>query len=224
MTAERFTVRWIGLLVLLAGLIVASPFVVSLLDANASCFGTETACRDMAQVFAHYGRAMILVLVVIPLLVAVAARTLTVGVFAWAFPFALLMSAGSLPLLHAIGGPDADSIDTAMAHPALIPLLFLLVLLVALSAESEGDERRFWRIMMGVFAVATIFVVSATWIPGLALMPFVGQAAEPIGGYLNAGHNALGLTSHLGQLTNTCLIAFALAAAGMMISARHARG
>lgn len=224
MNAERFTVRWVGLLAFFAALVAALPLVVELLDRNAACFGTETACHEMAEMLAHYGRSLAMVLVLVPLLVTVAARTLTIGVFAWAFPFALLMAAGSLPLLYALGSADAASIDAVLGHAALLPLLFLLVLCVALSAESEEVEGNLWRILMGLVAVATIFVISTAWLPGFALMPYVGAAAGSISYYADAGHTALGLTTHLGQLANTCLLAFALAAAGMMMSARHARG
>jgi hypothetical protein len=224
MSGERFTLRWIALVVLLGVLIVASPYIVELLTRNAACFGTENACRDMAEVFAHYGRSMILVVVLIPLLVAVAARTLSAGVFAWAFPFALLMVAGSLPLLYAVGGPEVATWAEAAAHPALVPLIFLLVLFLALSVESEDGIGGIWRVAMPLVALLTLFLTSTAWLPGVALMPYVGETAQPIGYYLGEAHGALGLGEQIGPFVNLCLLAFVLAAAGMMMSARSRSG
>jgi hypothetical protein len=224
MSGERFTLRWIALFVLLGVLIVASPYIVELLTQNAACFGTEHACADMAGVYAHYGRSMVLVLVLIPLLVAVAARALSAGVFAWAFPFALLMVAGALPLLYAVGGPEVSTLAEAMAHPALIPIFFLLVLFLALSVESEDGVGGMWRVAMPLVALITLFLTSSAWLPGVALMPVLGPTAQPIGFYLGEAHGALGLGERIGPFVNLCLLAFVLAAAGMMMSARSRSG
>jgi hypothetical protein len=224
MSGERFTLRWIGLFALLAALIALSPLLVEQLTRNAACFGTEHACADMARVYAHYGRSMILVLVLVPLLVTVAARSLYAGAFAWAFPFALLMVAGALPLLHAVGGPGVASFEEAMAHPSVVPILFLLVLFLALSVESEDGVGGFWRVTMPLVALVTLFLTSPAWLPGFALMPYVGQGAAPIGFYLGEAQGALGLASRIGAFVNLCLLAFVLAAAGMMMSARSRSG
>lgn len=224
MSGERFTVRWIMLFALLAALILASPFIVEMLDANAACFGTEHACADMAGVYAHYGRSMVLVIVLIPLLVTVAARALSAGVFAWAFPFALLMAAGALPLLYAVGGPEISTLDEAMAHPGLIPVFFLLVLFLALSVESDDGHGKMWRVAMPLLALLTLFLTSSAWLPGVALMPVVGQTAQPVGFYLGEAQGVLGLGERIGPFVNLCLLAFVLAAAGMMMSARSRSG
>lgn len=224
MSGERFTVRWIGLFVLLAVLIAASPTIVELLTRNAACFGTENACADMAGVFKHYGRTLILILVLIPLMVSVAARSLYAGVFAWAFPFALLMTAGALPLLYAVGGPEASSIADAAAHPALVPTLFLLVLFLALSVESEDGFGGMWRVAMPLVALVTLFFTWPAWLPGFALMPYVGESAQPMGAYLGEAQGALGLGERIGTFGNLALLAFVLAAAGMMMSARSRSG
>jgi hypothetical protein len=220
MSGEVFTRRWLAMFALLAALIAASPLLIDLLTRNAGCFGTESACRDMAEVFKAHGRSWILILALIPLAVMIATRTLTVGLFAWAFPFALLMLAGALPLLFAIGGPEVAGWNDMIGHPAIVPLLFLLVLLVALSAEDEERGGLVWRVLMAVVAVAALFLTSAAWLPGFALMPVIGQAAELIGHYLGTAQHALGLGKQIAQLVNTCLLAFVLAAAGMMVSAR----
>ena len=46
----------------------------------------------------------------------------------------------------------------------------------------------------------------------------------PIGFYLGAAHQALGIGERIGPFVNLCLLAFVLAAAGMMMSARSRGG
>jgi hypothetical protein len=208
------------MLALLAALIAVSPLLIDLLIRNASCFGSDSACSDMAKMFERYGRSWIMIVALIPLTVMIANRTLTAGVFAWAFPFALLMLAGSLPLFYAIGTPEISGWGDLLSYPSLVPLLFLLVLLVALGVEDEAGGGMLWHVAMGLVAVVTLFITSAAWLPGIALMPFVGQAAQPAAFYFGAAHHALGLGHQIAALANTCLIAFVLAAAGMMVSAR----
>ena len=81
-----------------------------------------------------------------------------------------------------------------------------------------------WRVLMPLVALATLFLTSTAWLPGFALMPYVGQGAAPIGFYLGVAHHALGIGERIGPFVNLCLLAFVLAAAGMMMSARSRGG
>lgn len=224
MSGERFARRWALLLALLAALIFASPFLVRLLDRNAACFGTEHACSDMAEVFAAHGRAVVLAIALIPLLVTIAARALTLGAALWAIPFALLMIAGALPLLWAIGSPQIDGWDDLLGHPGIVPLLFLLVMLLALSGEGEDGIGGMWQVATPLVAFVTLFLTFAAWLPGVAMLPVLGAAAAPTGAWFVKAHGAIGIAGHGAALVNLCLLAFVLAAAGMLMSGRARSG
>ncbi|MBO9713629.1 hypothetical protein [Sphingomonas sp.] len=220
MSGERFMRRWMMLLALLAALIASSPLLVQLLNHNAGCFGTDHACADMAGMFEVHGRALILALVLVPLLVAIAARALTQGVAIWALPFALLMTAGALPLLGAIGAPGSDGWRELFANAGVIPFVFLLVLLVAMSGDSDEGVGGIWQVVTPLVALAALFFTSTAWLPGVALMPVVGHAAQPVGLYLGEAQATLGIADRIAPLVNISLLLFVLASAGMMMSAR----
>lgn len=221
MNADVFTRRWLGLFALLAGLIAIAPYFVDVVVANSGC-GEASRCADAHEVLALYGRRLTLVVILVPLAVAIAARALTIGAFLWAFPFALLMVAGALPLMFETEQFAAMTNWTeVLAVPALIPLLFLVLLLVALSAypdDREGGTARAWRAVLGLIAIATLFVTAPAWLNGVATLPYAGEFAVPVAHALASAHAALGITEQLAQLGNYCLIAFILCAAGLVVS------
>ncbi len=223
MSADSFRRRWLGLFAMLAGLVFIAPYLIQVLVANSGCHDTSGACAMLQETLEYHGRWLMLALALAPLIVAVAARALTTGVFVWAFPFALVMLAGAMPLmtgLSAIRSPD--DVSALLALPAAVPSLFLLVLLVVLSAGSdeEGGAAGAWKVVLGFVAGAAVFVTAQAWLEGLATLPYVGQAAGPLAGYFAQAHAALGITQQLPRLANTALIGFILAGAGMMASTR----
>lgn len=227
MSADAFRRRWLGLFALLSGLIFLSPWLIHALVGNSGCQGTSGACASLQATLEYHSRWIVLAIVLAPLIVAVAARTLTTGVFVWAFPFALLMLAGATPLLVALS--DIRSADFAaglLDLPAIVPLLFLVVLLVTLSAggDEEGGASGAWKLVLGFVAGAAVFVTAQSWLIGLASVPYAAPAAGPLDFYLARAHAALGITAQLPQLANTSLIAFILAGAGMMASSRGGGG
>lgn len=227
MSADVFRRRWLGLLAMLAGLIFIAPYLIQVLVANSGCRDVSGACDSLHDTLDYHGRWLALAIALAPLIVAVATRTLTAGVFAWAFPFALLMLAGAMPLLAGLADiHSADAAGDLLELPAAIPLLFLLVLLVALSAGSdeEGGAAAAWKVVLGFVAVAAVFVTAQAWLIGLATLPYVGPYAAPIGAILARAHAALGITAQLPRLANLSLLGFILASAGMMASARGGGG
>ncbi|MEI9928718.1 MAG: hypothetical protein WDN44_14860 [Sphingomonas sp.] len=91
--------------------------------------------------------------------------------FAWGFPFGLLMLAGSVPLLLATPALQSpDFMTEVVALPATTPFLFLIVLFVALSAcdDTQGSAAAAWRTVQGFVAVATVFVTAPAWLVGFA--------------------------------------------------------
>jgi hypothetical protein len=222
MSAEQFTRRWAYMVAMLAALIAASPYFVQMLLQNSTCFHSENACASMAEVYAHYGRSLILIIVLIPLCVTIAGRALAVGVFAWAFPFALLMLAGALPLLHSIGAPaGTESLSDALSEPAAMPLLFFVVLLLALSAhpdEVSSGAATAWRTVLGFVVVATVFVTAPVWLVGFAEIPYIGQFSVPIAVNFAKAHAMLGIAQQLVQIGFGCLVAFIVCAAGLVFS------
>jgi hypothetical protein len=227
MNADVFRRRWLGLFALLAGLIFLAPYLIQVLVSNSGCRDTSGACAALEATFDYHQRWLVLAIALAPLAVAIAGRTLTAGVFAWAFPFALLMLAGAMPLLTGLSDiRTADEMQALLELPAMLPMLFLLVLLVALSAghEEDGTAAAAWKALLAFAAGAAVFVTAQAWLPGLATFPYIGHAALPLERYLAKAHAALGITAQLPQLSNTCLIAFILAAAGLMASARGGTG
>jgi hypothetical protein len=226
-SADVFRRRWLGLLALLSGLIFLSPYLIQVLVGNSGCAGTSGACDSLRETLEYHGRWLVLAIALAPLIVAVAARALTAGVFAWAFPFALLMLAGATPLLAGLSEIRSASDASALLElPAVIPVLFLLVLLVTLSAgdDEEGGAAGAWKLVLGFVALAAVFVTAQAWLPGLSMLPYVGPAAGPLGLWLAKAHAALGITAQLPRLANLALIGFILAGAGMMASARSGSG
>jgi hypothetical protein len=226
-SADIFRRRWLGLFAMLAGLIFIAPYLIHAVVANSGCQGTSGACDSLQDTLDYHSRWLLLAIALAPLIVAVATRTLTAGVFIWAFPFALLMLAGAMPLLT--GFSDVHSADDAsalLALPAIIPLLFLLVLLVTLSAgnDEEGGAAAAWKAVLGFAALAAVFVTAQAWLTGLATLPYAGPFAAPIGAFIARAHAALGITAQLPRLANLSLIGFILAGAGMMASARGGGG
>lgn len=227
MSADIFRRRWLGLFAMLAGLIFIAPYLLHTVVANSGCQGTSGACDALQDTLDYHARWLVLAIALAPLIVAVAMRTLTAGVFAWAFPFALLMLAGAMPLLVGLSDiRSADALSDLLALPAILPLLFLLVLLVTLSAgdDEEGGAAAAWKAVLGFVALAAVFVTAQAWLTGLATLPYVGPFAGPLGVYLAKAHAALGITAQLPRLANTSLIGFILAGAGMMASARGGGG
>lgn len=227
MSADVFRRRWLGLFALLSGLIFLAPYLIRVLVANSGCHDTSGACDSLQDTLDYHGRWLALAIVLAPLIVAVAARTLTAGVFVWAFPFAVLMLAGAMPLLTALSGiHSTDDASRLLELPAVIPLLFLLVLLVALSAGSdeEGGAAAAWKVVLGFVAGAAVFVTAQAWLIGLATLPYAGPYAMPIGLMLAKAHAALGITAQLPRFANLSLLGFILASAGMMASARGSGG
>lgn len=222
MSAESFTRRWIGLFALFAGLIAIAPYFTQVVVANSGCHGA--ACAQADEVLSHYARRIILVVVLVPLLIAVAMRSLTAGGFGWAFPFALLMTAGALPLAADASDFHAPGVWAELLESsAIMPFLFLLLLLVAYSAhpdDQEGGGAPAWRTLLGFVALATLFVTAPAWVPGLAALPHADAIAGPLGRALANGHAALGISDQLGSFANYCLMAFVLAAAGLLYSGR----
>ena len=223
MSAEAFMRRWLGLFALLSGLIVLEPFLISALVSHSGCRDVSGACDSLRAALEYHGSWLVLAIVLAPLIVAVAARTLTMGIFAWAFPFALLMMAGAMPLFVALSGfMQPDYLANLLEMTALIPLLFLLVLLLALSVGSDEDKGAAgaWKLILGFVALAATFVSAPAWLLGLEGLPYAGQLAPMLSYYLGKAHGALGITERVPQLTNTALIAFTLAAAGTMLASR----
>ena len=215
--------RWLGLFAMLSGLIVLAPFLIKVLLANSGCGDTQGACNSLNGALEYHGAWLVLAIALAPLIVAIAMRTLTMGIFAWAFPFALLMMAGAMPLFVALSKfMEADYLANLMALPALIPLLFLLVLLLALSVGSDDDKGAagVWKLILGFVALAAAFVSAPAWLIGLEGLPYAGQLAPVLSYYLGVAHNALGITARVPQLTNSALIGFTLAAAGTMLASR----
>lgn len=227
MSAEVFRRRWLGLFAVLAGLIFIAPYLIHTVIANSGCQGTSGACDALQDTLDYHAGWLVLAIALAPLIVAVAARTLTTGMFAWAFPFAMLMLAGAMPLLTGLSDIHSfDAVSDLIALPAIIPLLFLLVLLVALSAgdDEEGGAAAAWKLVLGFVALAAAFVTAQAWLTGLATLPYVGPFAGPLGLMFAKGHAALGITAQLPRLANSVLIGFILAGAGMMASARGGGG
>lgn len=227
MSADIFRRRWLGLFALLSGLIFLAPYLIRVLVSNSGCHDTSGACAALEATFDYHQRWLVLAIALAPLVVALAGRTLTAGVFVWAFPFALLMMAGAMPLLAGLSDiRSASDAQALLELPAMLPTLFLLVLLVALSAGSEedGNAAAAWKALLGFAGGAAAFVTAQAWLPGLATLPWIGPASPPLDGWLAKAHAALGITAQLPQLSNTCLIAFILAAAGLMASARGSGG
>lgn len=221
--------RWLGLFALLSGLIVLAPFLIQVLVANSGCQDVSGACDSLNGALHYHGSWIVLAIVLAPLIVAIAMRTLTMGIFAWAFPFALLMLAGAMPLFVALSAfMEPDYLERLMELPALIPLLFLMVLLLALSVGSDEDKGAAgaWKLILGFVALAAAFVSAPAWLIGLASLPYAGQLAPMLAYYLGVAHGALGIGAQIPQLTNTALIGFTLAAAGTMLASRsgHAGG
>lgn len=227
MSGDAFMRRWLGLFAMLSGLIVLAPFLIRVLVANSGCQDTSGACASLNATLEYHGSWLVLALVLAPLIVAIAGRTLTMGIFAWAFPFALLMMAGAMPLFVALSGfMEPDYLERLMDLPALIPLLFLMVLLLALSvgsddgADSERGAAGAWKMGLAFVALAAAFISAPAWLIGLEALPYAQQFAPMLAYYLGQAHGALGITSQVPQLTNTALIAFTLVAAGTMLASR----
>lgn len=223
MNADLFTRRWLGLFALLALLVVTAPYFIHVVVQNSGCHESAGACARMDEALTFYGRRVILAAFLVPLLIALAARTLTIGAFIWAFPFALLMLAGAAPLFFEIAAFAADRRHplAVMEALAFMPLLFLILLLIALSAYPEDKESGTapaWRAALGFVALAALFVTAPAWLEGLVLVPWIGPSAVPIHGVIAQGHAALGIEAQLSQLATYCLIAFVLGAAGLVIS------
>jgi len=229
MSAEVFTRRWLGLFALLSGLIVFAPFLTGVIINNSGCHATSGACDSLNAALDYHSAWLVLAIVLAPLIVAIAGRTLTMGIFAWAFPFAMLMMAGAMPLFVGLSGfMEPDYLGRLMELPALIPLLFLMVQLLALSVGSDDDKGAAgaWKLILGFVALAAAFVSAPAWLIGLASLPYAGQLAPFLSHYLGIAHAALGISERVPQLTNSALIAFTLAAAGTMLASRssHASG
>ncbi|MEI9928717.1 MAG: hypothetical protein WDN44_14855 [Sphingomonas sp.] len=79
MSAASFTHRWAILLALLAGLIVAAPYITLGIAGAPGCGGMGEACGAAAQVFDLYGRWLLLAILVMLLVTSLAARALAVG-------------------------------------------------------------------------------------------------------------------------------------------------
>lgn len=215
--------RWLGLFALLSGLIVLEPFLIRALVSNSGCDTANGACTSLLAALEYHGSWIVLAIVLAPLIVAIAMRTLTMGIFAWAFPFALIMTAGAMPLFVALSGfAQADYLANLLEMPALIPLLFLLVLLLALSVGSDEDKGAAgaWKLILGFVALAAAFVSAPAWLIGLEGIPYAGQLAPMLSYYLGIAHTALGIGERVPQLTNSALIGFTLAAAGTMLASR----
>ncbi|MCW3836054.1 hypothetical protein ACFQ1E_08380 [Sphingomonas canadensis] len=225
MNAETFIRRWIGLAALFAGLIALAPYFVHVVVANSGCQGA-TACAGAEELLGHYARRITLVVVIVPLLLAVASRTLATGGFGWAFPFALLMTAGALPL--AAETRDLASmagLGTAAEMAEMLALVFLLLLLIAFSAhpdDSDHGATAAWRTLLGFVALAALFVTAPVWTAGLAALPYVAPLGERLAVAAATGHAALGMQDALGAYATYCMLAFVLAAAGLLFSGPRA--
>lgn len=227
MSAEVFRRRWLGLLAMLSGLIFITPYLLHAVVANSGCQGTSGACDTLQDTLDYHSRWLVLAIALAPLIVAIAMRTLTAGVFAWAFPFAMVMLTGAMPLLTGLSDiHSADAISDLVALPAMIPTLFLLVLLVTLSAgdDEEGGAAAAWKAVLGFVALAAVFVTAQAWLTGLATLPYAGPFAPALAAFFAKAHAALGITAQLPRLANSVLIGFILAGAGMMASARSGGG
>lgn len=222
MNADAFTRRWIGLFALLAGLTALAPWFIHAVVQNSGCQETVGACATTTETLTLYGHRLILAVFLVPLLLALAGRALSVGAFVWAFPFALLMIAGAAPLFFEAAAFVAtrDPVEW-LAAPAIMPLMFLLLLLVALSAYPDDDiggTAPAWRAALGFVAAAALFVTASAWLPGVAVLPWVGRFAHPVADLAARGHAALGITGIEASLGTYCLIAFAFGAAGLVAS------
>ncbi|MDF7775051.1 hypothetical protein P1X14_07325 [Sphingomonas sp. AOB5] len=225
MSAEIFIRRWLGLFALLSGLVVFSPFLIQTVVGNSGCGDTSGACTKLGGALELYGNWVVLAVVLIPLILAIAARSLTVGMFAFAFPFALIMIAGAMPLFFALDHfRDPGFFDELVALPAVMPLLYLFVMLVALSVAGDEDEGASgaWKVLLGFAALAAAFVNAPDWLLGLEMIPSLGHAAAPLSFYIAKAHGALGIVEVLPQLTTHALLALVLGTAGLMFSrSRH---
>ncbi|MCW3848935.1 hypothetical protein OF829_16985 [Sphingomonas sp. LB-2] len=227
MSAEVFMRRWLGLFALLSGLIVFAPFLSHAVVTNSGCGDTIGACASLQATLDYHSSWLVLAIVLAPLIVAIAARTLTMSIFAWAFPFALLMMAGAMPLFVQLSAfREPNYLENLLALPALIPLLFLVVLLLALSVGSDEDKGAAgaWKAILGFVALAAAFVSAPAWLLGLASIPYAGQFAPMLAYYLGLAHGALGIAARIPQLVNTALVGFTLAAAGTMLASREGHG
>lgn len=224
MNADGFTRRWLGLFALMAGLLAIAPHLIHVLVQNSGCHDVSGGCENMTDLLTLYGRRVILAAILIPLVIALAGRALTVEAFAWAFPFGLLMIAGATPLFFEAAefAMTGKAIDL-LAHPAFTPLLFLVLLLVGLSAypdDRDAGSARIWRALLGVVATLSLFVTAASWLPGVAELPYAGQYVPRVALLLGGAHAALGIGDQLAQFGSYCLIAFVLGAAGLVVSGR----
>lgn len=226
MNADLFTRRWLMLFAVLAALVVISPWFIHVVVGNSGCKdGGATACGQMSEVLTLYARRLILGIFLTLLLIAAGARALTIGAFLWAMPFALLMAAGAAPLYFdaAVFAADGTQVDW-LASAGIMPLLFLVLLLVALSAypdDVEGGTPPAWRAALGFVAIAAAFVTAPAWSTGLTMVPWIGAYAYPVGHMLAQGHAALGIEAQLAQLASYCVIAFVLGSAGLVMSGRR---
>lgn len=221
MSADIFIRRWLGLFAMLAGLIVFAPFLIQAVIGNSGCGATSGACTRLGGALELWGGWVVLAVVLIPLAIAIAARALTAGMFAFAFPFGLIMIAGSIPMFFALGNfQDPGFVDGLIELHAVTPLLFLFVLLVALSVAGDEDEGASgaWKMLLGFAALAAAFVSAPDWLPGLEAVPYLGHIAAPLSWYLAQAHGALGIVAVLPQLTNHALLALILGTAGLMFS------
>jgi hypothetical protein len=224
MSADVFTRRWIGLFALLAGLVAIAPYFIQVVVANSGCAAVSGRCAEATDVLSLYGRRLTLAVILIPLVLAIAMRALTVGAFLWAVPFALLMIAGASPmLLESAHYARMTSWTDLLALPALTPLMFLVLQLVALSAypdDREGGTAGAWQAVLALVAVAALFVTAPLLVPGLASLPYVGQLALPAGAAVANAHAALGIADQLARFGTWCMVAFILCTAGLVVSGR----
>ncbi len=228
MSAASFTRRWIVLLALLAGLIALAPYIALGIGHAPGCGGMGDACEAASLGFAQYGRTLLLAVLALLLVTSLASRAFAVGVFAWAFPFGLLMLAGSAPLLLAV--PDfrsPDFLHEIGALPAVTPFLFFVVLCIALSACPEDGETGpaavGWRALLGASAIATALVTAPAWLVGVATLPLIGMVAQPLALDVAALHAALHIDQALARITLGCLVAFLVASGGLILSGSAGR-
>jgi hypothetical protein len=221
MTAEVFIRRWLGLFALLSGLVIFSPFLIQAVLANSGCSAISGRCDILAGALDHYCGALMLALILIPLLVAIAGRSLAVGMFAFAFPFLLLVTAGALPLLQSLGHVARPGFleETGMMQGAT-QLLFLLVGLVCLSVAGDDQEGASgaWKAVLGFVMLSAGFVTAPSWLAGFALLPYASHLVPPLALFIGRAHAALGITDLLPMLQTQILVAMTLGTAGLMFS------
>jgi hypothetical protein len=225
MTAEVFIRRWLGLFALLAGLVVFTPFLIEAVVAKSGCGAISGRCEILSGALNHYGSGLALALVLIPLLVAVAGRSLAIGMFAAAFPFILLVTAGALPLLTTLGDiAQPGFLDEAGVMLGGTQLLFLLVGLVCLSVAGDDQQGASgaWKAVLGFVMLAAGFVTAPSWLAGLALTPYAAHLVRPLATFFGRAYYALGVTDLLPMLQTQTLIAMILATAGLMFSRARA--